>query len=102
RRYGRRGNFRTRGVTTSRSVLLSITRADKGDAIIATTTVSQSVVRGGGFLTAPMVPAEIFTPADVTDDQRLVGQTAAEFVTKEVLPLIPDLEKHKEGLMPQL
>jgi alkylation response protein AidB-like acyl-CoA dehydrogenase len=53
-------------------------------------------------LTAPIAPADIFTPADVTDDQRLIGQTAAEFVTKEVLPLIPDLEKHKEGLMPQL
>ena len=69
---------------------------------MATTTVSQSVVRGGGFLTSPIAPAEIFTSADVTDDQRLIGQTAAEFVNKEVLPLIPDLEKHKEGLMPQL
>jgi alkylation response protein AidB-like acyl-CoA dehydrogenase len=69
---------------------------------MATTTVSQSVVRGGGFLTASMAPAEIFTPADVTDDQRLVGQTAAEFVNKEVLPLVPDLEKHKDGLMPAL
>jgi alkylation response protein AidB-like acyl-CoA dehydrogenase len=69
---------------------------------MATTTVSQPVVRGGGFLIVPIAPAEIFTPADVSDDQRLIGQTAAEFVTKEVLPLIPDLEKHKDGLMPRL
>jgi alkylation response protein AidB-like acyl-CoA dehydrogenase len=69
---------------------------------MATTTISQSVVRGGGFLTASIAPAEIFTPADVTDDQRLIGQTAVEFVNKEVLPLVPDLEKHKEGLMPTL
>ncbi len=68
---------------------------------MATTTVSQSVHRGGGFLVAPIAPAEIFTPADVTDDQRLIGQTAAEFVAKEIVPLIPDLEKHKEGLMAQ-
>ncbi len=66
---------------------------------MATTTVSQSVNRGGAFLLTPISPAEIFTPADVTDDQRLVGQTAAEFVAKEIVPLIPDLEKHKEGLM---
>jgi len=46
-------------------------------------------------------PADVFTPADVTDDQRLIGQTAAEFIAKEVVPLIPDLEKHKEGLMAQ-
>src|SRR3984885_8547035 len=66
---------------------------------MATTTVSQSVNRGGAFLVTPITPAEIFTPADVTDDQRLIGQTAAEFVAKEIVPLIPDLEKHAEGLM---
>src|SRR5580692_11544083 len=66
---------------------------------MATTTVSQSVNRGGAFLVAAGSPAEIFTPADVTDDQRLIGQTAAEFVAKEIVPLIPDLEKHAEGLM---
>jgi alkylation response protein AidB-like acyl-CoA dehydrogenase len=66
---------------------------------VATTPVSQSVNRGGAFLVAAGSPAEIFTPADVTDDQRLIGQTAAEFVAKEIVPLIPDLEKHAEGLM---
>jgi alkylation response protein AidB-like acyl-CoA dehydrogenase len=69
---------------------------------MASTTVSQSVARGGAFLTASVAPADVFTPADVTDEQRLIGQTASEFVTKEVLPLIPDLEKHKPGLMPSL
>jgi alkylation response protein AidB-like acyl-CoA dehydrogenase len=44
----------------------------------------------------------VFTPADISDDQRLIGQTAAEFVAKEVIPMIPDLEKHKEGVMPSL
>ncbi len=68
---------------------------------MATTTVSQSVNRGGAFLVTPITPAEIFTPAEITDDQRLIGQTAAEFIAKEIIPLIPDLEKHKEGLMPQ-
>ena len=34
---------------------------------MATTTVSQSVNRGGAFLVTPITPAEIFTPADVTD-----------------------------------
>src|SRR5271154_2240926 len=68
---------------------------------MATTTVSQSMTRGGGFLVTPIGPADVFTPADVSDDQRLIGQTASEFVTKEILPLIPELEKHKEGLMAQ-
>jgi alkylation response protein AidB-like acyl-CoA dehydrogenase len=68
---------------------------------MATTTVSQSVNRGGAFLVGSITPAEIFTPAEITDDQRLIGQTASEFIAKEIIPLIPDLEKHKEGLMPQ-
>ncbi len=69
---------------------------------MATTTVSQSVSRGGAFLISAPGPDEVFTPADISDDQRLIGQTAAEFVAKEVIPAIPDLEKHKEGLMAQV
>ncbi|HEV2288977.1 MAG TPA: acyl-CoA dehydrogenase family protein [Candidatus Acidoferrales bacterium] len=69
---------------------------------MATTTVSQSLTRGGGFLISTCKPEDIFTPADLTGDQRLIGQTAEEFVAKEVLPLVPELEQHKEGLMAQV
>jgi alkylation response protein AidB-like acyl-CoA dehydrogenase len=44
----------------------------------------------------------VFTPADLTDDQKLIGQTAEEFVTKEVLPLVKDLENKKPGLMAEM
>ena len=69
---------------------------------MATTTVSQALNRGGAFLVATTSAPDVFTPADISDDQQLIGKTAAEFVANEVLPAIPDLEKHKEGLMPQL
>ncbi|MGB6482353.1 MAG: acyl-CoA dehydrogenase family protein [Candidatus Acidiferrales bacterium] len=69
---------------------------------MATTTVSQNLTRGGGFLISSCAPEDVFTPADITGDQKLIGQTAEEFVTKEVLPLVPELEQHKEGLMPQV
>jgi len=69
---------------------------------MGTTTVSQNLTRGGGFLIAAARPEDIFTPADLNDDQKLIGQTAEEFVAKEVLPLAPELEQHKEGLMPQM
>jgi alkylation response protein AidB-like acyl-CoA dehydrogenase len=68
---------------------------------MATTTVPQVVNRGGGFLVTSNKAEDVFTPADINSDQRLIGQTAAEFVAKEIVPLIPDLEKHKEGLMAQ-
>src|SRR3989304_3141783 len=69
---------------------------------MATTTTPRAAAAGGSFLVESPRPEEVFTPADLTDDQRLIGQTAEEFVTNEVLPLIPDLEQHKPGLMPGL
>jgi alkylation response protein AidB-like acyl-CoA dehydrogenase len=66
---------------------------------MATASVSQVLNRGGAFLITDSAPQDVFTPADLTDDQRLIGQTAEEFVKKEVVPLIPELEAHKEGLM---
>jgi alkylation response protein AidB-like acyl-CoA dehydrogenase len=69
---------------------------------MATTPVAQSLNRGGAFLITNSGPEDVFTPADLTDDQRLIGQTAEEFVTKEVLPNVPELELHKEGLMARM
>ncbi len=64
---------------------------------MATTPVSQDLKRGGAFLISETAPDEIFTPADLNDDQRLIGRTAEEFIVNEVVPQIPELEKHKEG-----
>jgi alkylation response protein AidB-like acyl-CoA dehydrogenase len=66
---------------------------------MATTTAKRTVTRGGGFLVESCAPQDLFTPADLSGDHKLIGQTAEEFVTKEVLPLTADLELHKEGLM---
>src|SRR5713226_3467960 len=69
---------------------------------MATTSVPRAVSRGGSFLIEACTPNDVFTPSELTDDQKLIGQTAEEFVRNEVLPVIPDLEQHKEGLMPEL
>ncbi len=70
---------------------------------MASPTVSQSLNRGGSFLINSTAPEDVFTPADLTDDQRLIGQTAEEFVQKEITPFIPELEAHKdEKLMGQM
>jgi alkylation response protein AidB-like acyl-CoA dehydrogenase len=70
---------------------------------MATAPVSQTLNRGGAFLITSCRPEDVFTPADFSDDQRLIGQTAEEFVQKEVMPAIPELEAHKdEQLMAQM
>jgi alkylation response protein AidB-like acyl-CoA dehydrogenase len=43
-------------------------------------------VTGGRFLTTSMTPADVFTREELTEEQRMFGQTAAEFMRNEVLP----------------
>ena len=69
---------------------------------MATATITKPAAKGGSFLLETPQPEEVFTPADLTDDQKLIGQTAEEFVVKEVLPLVKELENKKPGLMPEL
>ena len=64
---------------------------------MATAPVSHTLNRGGSFLITTTSHDEVFTPADLTDDQRLIGQTAEEFMQKEVIPAIPELEAHKDN-----
>jgi alkylation response protein AidB-like acyl-CoA dehydrogenase len=69
---------------------------------MATATLTKPAAKGGSFLLESPQPADVFTPADLTDDQKLIGQTAEEFVLKEVFPVIKDLENKKAGLMASL
>jgi alkylation response protein AidB-like acyl-CoA dehydrogenase len=42
--------------------------------------------KGGSFLIEDREPSEVFTPEDITDEQRMFARTAEEFLRKEVLP----------------
>src|SRR5262245_14705926 len=46
----------------------------------------QEVLGGGSFLTTATPPDEIFIREDLSEEQRLFGQTAAEFMRHEVIP----------------
>lgn len=43
-------------------------------------------VRGGSFLIEDRLPEEVFTPEDFSEEQRMIGETAADYAEKEVLP----------------
>ena len=66
---------------------------------MANTVLDKPAAKGGGFLVESPSPRDVFTPADLSDDQKLIGQTTEEFVLKEVLPVVKDLEAKKPGLM---
>ncbi|MEK6286163.1 MAG: acyl-CoA dehydrogenase family protein [Acidobacteriota bacterium] len=42
--------------------------------------------KGGSFLIEDRAPEDIFTPEDITEEQRMFGRTAEEFLRKEVVP----------------
>ena len=69
---------------------------------MATSVLDSPAAKGGSFLLESPAPQDVFTPADLTDDQKLIGQTAEEYVVKEVLPVVKDLETKKPGLMAEL
>ena len=54
----------------------------------------QSYIKGGSFLIEQRTPAEIFTPEDLNEEQRMIGETTREFVEGEVMPHIEAMEKH--------
>jgi alkylation response protein AidB-like acyl-CoA dehydrogenase len=65
-------------------------------------THTHAIVTGGQFLTSTPAPDEVFVREDLSDEQRLFGQTAAEFMQKEVLPVVQRLYEHDWTLTRQL
>lgn len=59
-------------------------------------------IHGGGFLISESTPEYTFTPEDFSDEQRMIEQTCHEFLEKEVIPHLDDIDKQQEGLMPSL
>ncbi len=66
------------------------------------TTPTKARVKGGSFLIERRTPDEIFTPEDLTDQHKLIAQTTEEFVEKEVLPRVNEIEDKKPGVLREL
>ncbi len=58
--------------------------------------------KGGMYLLESVNPADVFTPEDFTDEHKMIASTCTDFIDKEVLPRMEDLEHQKEGLMREL
>jgi alkylation response protein AidB-like acyl-CoA dehydrogenase len=63
------------------------------------TRTDSTIKKGGSFLIEETAPADIFTPEDFSDDQRMFVQTAEDFVRNEVLANIEKSEHKEEGVM---
>ena len=49
-------------------------------------------VKGGSFLTEARHPDEVFTPEDLSDEQRQIAKTAIDFTLNEVMPVADKIE----------
>ncbi|RSK42940.1 acyl-CoA dehydrogenase family protein [Hymenobacter perfusus] len=61
--------------------------------------VANQLVKGGEFIIKETDAQDVFTPADFSEEQNMMHQTALDFVEKEVQPLLERLDNHEEGLM---
>jgi len=59
---------------------------------MSTATPSTLQRRGADWLLEPTAPGDVFTPERLSDDHRLIAQTATEFLDKEILPAVERLE----------
>ena len=62
----------------------------------------KTMIKGGSFLIEQRQPSEVFTPEDLTDQHRLIAQTAQAFVDHEITPRIKEIEQKTPGLLREL
>ncbi len=56
------------------------------------TALTMKRVKGGSFLTEERDPQDVFTPEDLSEEQRQIAKTASEFAINEVLPFTDEIE----------
>jgi alkylation response protein AidB-like acyl-CoA dehydrogenase len=61
-----------------------------------------TTVKGGAWLLEQSAPGTVFTPEQLSEEHRLIAQTAAEFAVNEVLPALDRLEAKDWALNRQL
>ncbi len=55
----------------------------------------EKLFKGGAFLIEDLEGKDVITPEDFTDEHKMIAQTTEDFVEKEVLPLVDNLENHE-------
>jgi alkylation response protein AidB-like acyl-CoA dehydrogenase len=63
---------------------------------------SEQAVKGGAWLIEETDPATVMTPEKLSEEHKLIRQTAAEFIKGEVLPAVERLEKKEWSLNREL
>ena len=62
----------------------------------------KKILQGGEFLIETTDFNDVFIPEEFDEEQRMMAQTASDFVYKEVRPVIDRLDDQEEGLLTKL
>ncbi len=65
-------------------------------------TKNLSLLKGGEFLIKDSDPQSIFIPEDISEEQKLMADSAREFVEKEILPKVDAIDHQEPGLVVSL
>ena len=57
----------------------------------------RKIFLGGEFLISDILPEDVFTPEDISREQKMVYESAVDFVKKEILPNIERIEEKNES-----
>jgi alkylation response protein AidB-like acyl-CoA dehydrogenase len=74
----------------------------QGENMADTSAAVAQRIKGGSFLIESRAPEEVFTPEDFTDEHRLIARTAREFIDKEIVPRLNEIEEKKPGVLREL
>ena len=67
---------------------------------MSTVTASSIIAAAGGsFLLETLAPSQVFTPEDLTEEQRQMAATAAQFARDEILPAAAAIESKQPGVL---
>jgi alkylation response protein AidB-like acyl-CoA dehydrogenase len=65
---------------------------------MASSTISPTKHKGGGFLIEPTLPEQLFSPEDFTDEHRAIARTTEEFWVKEIAPNVDAIQHQEPGV----
>ncbi|HEY5825001.1 MAG TPA: acyl-CoA dehydrogenase family protein, partial [Cyclobacteriaceae bacterium] len=70
---------------------------------MATATEQKQSIKGGEFLIKETQAHEIFIPEEFNEEQKMIAQQCKDFLAKEVLPRLDDIDSMKDPkLMPSI
>jgi alkylation response protein AidB-like acyl-CoA dehydrogenase len=61
----------------------------------------EKILKGGEFIIKETDPQSVFTPEDVSEEQKMMAETARDFIDKEILPNVEEIDKQNFDLVIQ-